>query len=892
MKAKKISFLGVLIISFFLYFLLLPKVFEINAYLPLPPSDERALYWDCDPYCCGGEDGLNSPEPRDNQASNKSKACDGKPTSTRLACEYKVCNCLEIPPEKGYGIPWPNPTELWCCTPYYLICTRTGNPVCNPCTAKCPAPLVPTAPVSPPHDIEEYKYENIGSCSYTGDGCSVPPPKDYITCYEPLSPVPDVDVKITHEQVHTELHFISSTHTGAGEYGVVDGVSTDNSVNDFAPYSQARYPISDTLPDNLFNFKATYSDGDQPIEAAYVWFTKNSGMPITPYKIDLDNNSSVNEYGPGKENEFGFLIHKEGDNYIPYIPSIEGDGINISIADKWKRADLNGFTRQVDGKTILSLPNSKGATTAEVLLYSITPSNSGKTWDIVFSLSFKDEFNSLLNSVPEDGKYNIWLMGNDTFGFTPYDNYNSYSSVVVNAIQAEWESQENIRYYDLWNDTGFDWNIDLNNPIIDNIVVGPSSTSKTAVTLSWRYLDTLEFSNLVLNIFKDENMTNLVEVNLSNYSWGGCVVTTDTVVSPYELEVYEEQEYIGNLDGTINPYAVFLEGGGSNDCNMRIDIDLGNNDDQGLLYFIITGFDKGGNVSKNSITLDTRDWIVTYGGLLYSYEGSDFPVRTLTEGEANEPLGWSAKIPPLNSIPFKYADLSSELIGDQTNVKPSSPVKSELTNNFHIPLYPVPTEEDPEYYEILMSAFDKRRDGLNITEKVVIGTLSGNLIGVVGSTEDTIVLVEKIGDLVVKNGFNCNGKGIIFVDGNLTFQDKTTNNNALSDACIFVVSGNVTFETINNETSEMTYDQVNAYILANGEIRLNGEQGTHDSYDGLYVDGGLHALNYVIDKNLQLTDRLRFPTLVVRNQSKYGVLAEELFGTETQIQITEVGVKY
>jgi hypothetical protein len=91
----------------------------------------------------------------------------------------------------------------------------------------------------------------------------------------------------------------------------------------------------------------------------------------------------------------------------------------------------------------------------------------------------------------------------------------------------------------------------------------------------------------------------------------------------------------------------------------------------------------------------------------------------------------------------------------------------------------------------------------------------------------------------------------------------------------------------------MEYDEVNAYILADGGINIEKES-VSPVFDGLYVNGGLHTLKsegLEVNRNLKLEDRLKYPVLIVDHHSKYGVLARTLFGGSLLIQKTEVGVK-
>ncbi len=75
----------------------------------------------------------------------------------------------------------------------------------------------------------------------------------------------------------------------------------------------------------------------------------------------------------------------------------------------------------------------------------------------------------------------------------------------------------------------------------------------------------------------------------------------------------------------------------------------------------------------------------------------------------------------------------------------------------------------------------------------------------------------------------------------------------------------------------------------------NSTRRRRDSiYDGIYIDGGIHSLSeegVVIKRSLKLADRLRFPVLVVKQNSKYGVLSRSLFGSDIILQSIEVGVR-
>ncbi|NLZ24635.1 hypothetical protein GX888_02750, partial [Candidatus Dojkabacteria bacterium] len=108
-------------------------------------------------------------------------------------------------------------------------------------------------------------------------------------------------------------------------------------------------------------------------------------------------------------------------------------------------------------------------------------------------------------------------------------------------------------------------------------------------------------------------------------------------------------------------------------------------------------------------------------------------------------------------------------------------------------------------------------------------------------------------------------------------------------------TGNVTFEegtSSGSSTQQLHYDEVNAYIFSDGTISISKESEDRPIFDGFYIGGGIHSRNEVnMKRYLKLGDRLIYPAFVVNHHSKYGILARELFGSQVNIQKTEVGFK-
>jgi len=758
-------------------------------------------------------------------------------------------------------------------------CTNSCK-CCVRCSALCPNPLVSSSPVNPPHEVSEYFFDNITSCEDRST-CENPETK-YADCYEILSNQPTVSLNIHPELVPTTLSFTSDTHTGSGTYKE-NGTISDDTVNDFMPYSSIRYQNED----NLFYFEATFSDTDYPIESAYVWFSKSAIKPVTPKSIDLDNSVTPNKYGTKSNSEFGFLLYHNlnTDSWIPYIPAISGSG--DSATDVWKQAKSYSDVEIIDGKTVFSVPASNGQKTAKVLLYSITPANSGKKIVVKFSISFKSSGEALLPKLPDEGRYNIWMMANDTFGFTPYDNYEEYSDIVKNAIKNKWITNERIRYYDQWIDSGKDWNLNFDIPGV-NLMITPSESVRTGLDISWEFvgdtdLPDNEFSDLVINLYKTEGLNIPGDgITLSNINSGGGKVDKNV---PFQPKVNgEHTDIVGSLNEGANYYLLKIhEGSGYGSAILNFG-DVG----QGKIYFYITVFDKGGNVGVSEKSFNLSDWIITHGGLLYSKD-VNFEINL-----SKEPDDWDEK-PLLKSIKYDHADISTELVGIGSLGIPTSPVKSENTSSYMLRPYKV---DDPKngYYQTYKGYFDRRKTYIpNLKDLGDFDILQGNLSTLgSGIGQNEIASVETDGNLFVDSKFICDRRGVFFVKGDLTIEGRITNQNLEKDACIFVVNGNVTIDNGKKVSeSTMEYDEINAYILADGKIEIQQEEG-ESIYDGIYIDGGMHSLNeegVVIKRSLKLADRLRYPVLVVKQNSKYGVLSRSLFGSDIILQSIEVGVR-
>ena len=732
---------------------------------------------------------------------------------------------------------------------------------CTLATTKCPIPVPCTGELCPPGDddddddkkvctrctleacpnpplsdtgTDEYKFDDFISCQDTGT-CT---DWHYKPCYEIPNKQPDFYFELLPDTNDpTTYGFKSLTHTGAG--------TGDDEVND---------PI---------RMRAIFIDPDNPtnpndIETMYIWFSKSTAKPNTPRYIDLNNNSGQASKTASKT-DYGFLMHKEGSAWVPYIPSILGS----SAGDKWVRAPYSNNQFSIKGPD--------GTTLVNISINSVSTIVRGfpvMGRQVDFNVSYNT------NNPAPDGVYNIFGMANKTFGFTPYDNYDAYPD--VKEVIGDYWAPEEIRYFDQWRDSNRDWNLDLSYPFFgdkDDTVSG-----KSKLTFSWDIRDNLALYGIVGNLYVDQNFKNVLPFTTAVISGG--TIDTKTPYTPVVKDIaptktgYLLSNYLFRILGT--------------DGTGTATIDVGENR-EGIIYLYLTGFDRAGNPTESSyISFDLRDWLATQGGFVYSKDGIDVTSRTIANTSLWDPIALIKQFDPVT------ADVSSELEADSLTVPPIKPDKSEKIDSYMVRPYKV-EDISGGYYSILKNAFEKRRATLNVTTLNNVSELYGTLV-TNGSTN--IRYMDRIGSLTVgkpSTDFLCNGFGIFFVSEDLIINGKITNTSPNKDACIFVVKGSVIVKEgahVSGSNDSIRYEPINAYILSDKTFTIEEESKSWDTTDGLYVGGGIHSLEGVsIKRYLNIGNRLQFPVFVVDHHSKYGVFAGSIFGTQSNVQKTEVGFK-
>jgi len=640
---------------------------------------------------------------------------------------------------------------------------------CPSCLKQCPSPLANTGSAN-------LILNDFRECT---NDCSVKPAEDQDDCYETESPQPTESLVINGEEADpNEFGFLSLTHTGDNK-----NIPRQGDLND---------PLSP------IKMVATYTDtnGSSDIEGLFVWFRESqyTGELGTPLYI-----SDIAEPKASADDSWGFMLQRSGSDWLPYVPSYNGENIF------WTRKDTSGRVFSIDG------PNG-GKMVEITIIGDIT--ETGNTVSMEFSLRFSNNEGVLYDNPVAEGEYNIYLMGLDKFSFTPYDNYNinygdywtpqfKYSGYTTlspywQPNQLRYKPEQGQTYARSWTNTGKTWTIDRMGPYIETFAFGTPNDNKLEV--HWEVRDDRSLYAVVGNIYttggafsRPIKLLSNDPVNQTGLLDPGSVLTFHNP-NPFIPSSVTEADDIGKINGDwafkVGPDSLVSSSSHS------IYIDVGENT-TGLFDIHLTVFDDAGNFSTSKISVNIADWFATAGGLAYSAEGTYFSTKDFVVTAEKPLLPYPSENPGLQ---FGKSDYSSELWAEKNNENPVSLVRSNETRSYNITRYLGYKLTTEGYYDYL-----KKEYMMNKQNVVDMGleeispeslTLSGSLKGICNNKP--YCMFEYTGDLNVRDDVICDNRSVIFVGGNLTIEtplkNTSDNLNQLSNTngCIFVVKGNVT----------------------------------------------------------------------------------------------------
>jgi hypothetical protein len=605
-----------------------------------------------------------------------------------------------------------------------------------------------------------------------------------------------------------------------------------------------------------------YSDanGAEDIEALYVWWSAfPTGNFITPVK-DFVTPDKISDPSSGLEGQtadsenFGFLVSRDTENNWTnyYKPHID-EGVK-----EWVKEDSSSTI------TILG-PDSNDPM---ISISSIEITEEGNNVSIEFNMEFL--FGTLREQIL-NSRYRVWTLANDYAGFLPFDS----SETIVDSAD------------EFWTDSGVTWNVDLEKPFLqEGGEIEVSHIDENLISLTFAVRD--DESNLAsirLDACKVGNIAGPLVIDERSYTLTDCYVV-DWGSSNPDLNMGSSGIGSENLldEAPVNP--------GSDSYTTELVVNLNGNADGSITYYL-TFMDEAGNWAQDLEIHRLGNWVITSDGLVYGEDGVSSSTRDLINDTV-----WNSALVLQTRYGFTEttADLTDQvLLGGPSTITSFIGYLTRISenNSFKVSNFPGLYIDSP--YDELRNVYDKRKEKIANLEEVYLdeGTISGDLMTYCESNPDICVLRregETPLNLNISSGFECNGKGLVMVDGDLNIDPDIVNSND-SNACIFLVGGNVNIqkgEDKDNSVVGINYDLLEAFVMSSGDINIEED----NKPNGLAVQGGLVTLGTINNsRSIGLDHRNTHPVIAVRGNAKYGLLSKTLFGTQTDIFRVDIGFK-
>jgi hypothetical protein len=631
---------------------------------------------------------------------------------------------------------------------------------------------------------------------------------------------------------------------------------------------------------NPIKVEGTYTDADgsDDIMALYVWWSPQSPKTFT---TPTNLNNTLTGRTANNEN-FGILISRSYDtgNWEKvYIPHIEG------ATKSWTEAGNVGGSMTIQG------PTPEGM----IEIYDINISENGNQVNLDILMDFLNEDDSAIDIV-DTNKYNLWGSVNDKAGYLPFPDY-PYANEIV-------DSED-----EYWIDPGNDWDLDMIEPIADSPTT--SNTNPQEITVDVNVSDDGALSHVRLDACKTGigiDDLSYFDPDFSGGQWRtynlrDCDIATDEYGNFIFANITSGDSllgYVGGYDSTTLGVTNFNE-----PSVIRL-----NGNDEGEITFYVTAMDMAGNNNAQSQAVHIErieQWAVVEDGLVFGRLGVSSSTKDVNNNSA-----WIGT--KLDSYIPGDIDLTNHILLGGNGVNLATALR-HLKNNWAYKVTNYPGIPITSPYAELREAYELKSSNSAFEEdQLLIGTLPSNSSlsdpdgdGTANCIAQYCIWIWEADPanptvpLAISNGFKCDAKGLIIVNGDLSIEPDFTNENQ-EDACIILVNGNITIERTGNSPtapSATTYDTVEAFLIANGYIEIIGEGVAEPSDMGLFVQGGLVGFTPSVSgvssvwnkREIHYSNMALFPVLFVQGDSKYGLLSRTLFGSQIDIFKKEVGFK-
>ncbi|MDD4381859.1 MAG: hypothetical protein PHE21_00745 [Candidatus Dojkabacteria bacterium] len=417
------------------------------------------------------------------------------------------------------------------------------------------------------------------------------------------------------------------------------------------------------------------------------------------------------------------------------------------------------------------------------------------------------------------------------------------------------------------------WGIDLSDPSVGDITQSIQDIQN--ILISWNVTDLeSDVEDIVINGYRSGGVaTSLIEL----FSPPPPYNTSEGSFMPLPVP---PDDQIGILSDLSSAWHF------TNNTMSRTETDklnVGDNEG-GNINIYVTAYDQGCNTSGTYENIDLNPWVTSYGGTIYSNGGILNPARDVSEVED--------LIGVFENITRDNLDTGTETISSRASTI------SSLVKNLGVTAPNVYDANDRKSY--WYDHFVEKLHEEKSENAVRISSLSDITDPEHACSSSSICYMETDEELNFPTGFICSKKLLFISSADINLQPDIQNSNSQT-GCIFFTKGDIHIGAGGYKsaaTSNVQYDYIEGYLIAQGQITFDLVDLGTDLRDGIEIRGGMVAFGenvsgssaINIQRNLKLFSQTN-PTVVLTYDSRYPNISSQFFGTEAPIYKQEVGFK-
>ncbi len=418
----------------------------------------------------------------------------------------------------------------------------------------------------------------------------------------------------------------------------------------------------------------------------------------------------------------------------------------------------------------------------------------------------------------------------------------------------------------------FDWNIDLVNPILDNIVQQIQNPTNT--NLTWSVTD---------------SQSGIGRTVINGYRTGGIETDTATLFDKNNTNKGALNLVAKPLDNAIGLYTdtnawIFDNNAGETDR-----LNIGTNEG-GAIDIYVTAYDNACNSTSTSEKIDLDPWFATRGGAVYSENNISKAPKDVSQVSSLDNVFNSRTLMTKSLI-----DLGTELLATRnTNISVlihsnSGAAKAILAyDSNNIKLY---------WFNTLLEKFNILANKSSQFSSLTTRTS----IDCTGETSCYMHSTAPTEDIHIPKGYQCDRPTLFISEGNIYIEPNITSDITKATGCIFIAKNNIYIGAGDYQStgSVIEYDYIEGFLIAENQVIFSPVDTNQTLRDGIEMFGGIVAFGsnslqegnaISIERNMRLFNQTN-PTIVLTYDNKYSYLSTFFFGTEATIYKQEVGFK-